>query len=71
MSMDAKDVAIPMSSEIMPWNISTVIVDHPGVCRTMVDGKLVVDYENCSGCGGCLSSCHAAHAITLKQRVPR
>jgi len=41
------------------------------ICRTMVDGKLVVDIDNCSGCGGCLASCHSVHAITLKQKVVR
>ena len=35
--IEAKADAIPMSSERMPWNISTVIVDQPGVCRTIVE----------------------------------
>lgn len=41
------------------------------VARRMEEGKLVVDIDNCSGCGGCLASCHQAHAITLKQKVAR
>ena len=35
--IEAKADAIPISSERMPWNISTVIVDQPGVCRTIVE----------------------------------
>jgi Pyruvate/2-oxoacid:ferredoxin oxidoreductase delta subunit len=41
------------------------------VVRHMEEGKLVVDTDNCSGCGGCLASCHQAHAIKLVQKVAR
>ena len=35
--IEAKADAIPMSSDRIPWNISTVMVDQPGVCRTIVE----------------------------------
>ena len=40
--IEAKADAIPMSSERMPWNISTVIVDPPrtGMSREALDGLI-------------------------------